>query len=125
MIISRRASAFCCGVSRGCRIRPQEARPAGSADLCLFAAGGKLAGGKAADVQDRSRYIADRILSTQCVGRRDGIQSAANGAALMALEDQKSMHLQKLRDSRVHRFQRPIIALGRVRQRPLEKKDVK
>ena len=33
-----------------------------NADLCLFATGGKTCGGKAADLQDRSRYLADGTL---------------------------------------------------------------
>ena len=81
--------------------------------------------GKAADLQDRSRYLAYAILATQCVVRSDGIQSAANLAALMAPEDQKSMHLQRLEDSNVRRLWRLINALGKVRQGALEKKDVK
>ena len=43
----------------------------------------------------------------------------------MAPEDQKSMHLQRLEDSNVHRRWRLINALGKVRQGVLEKKDVK
>ena len=81
--------------------------------------------GKAADLRDRSRPIAYAILATRCVVRSDGIQLAANRAALMAPEDQKSMHLQRLEDSSVRRLCRLINAFGKVRQGALEKKDVK
>ena len=63
------------------------------------------------------------ILATQCVVRSDGIQSAANRAALMAPEDPKSMHLQRLEDANLHRLWRLINALGKVRQGALEKKN--
>ena len=49
----------------------------------------------------------------------------ANRAALMAPEDHKSMQLHRLEDSDVHRLRRLINALGKVRQRAREKKDVK
>ena len=81
--------------------------------------------GKAADLQDRSRHIVYAILATRCVVRSDAIQSAANRAALMAPEDPKSMYLQRLEDSNLHRLWRLINALGKVRQGALEKKDVK
>ena len=66
-------------------------------------------------------YLAYAVLATQCVVRSDGIRSAANLAALMAPEDQKSMHLQRLEDSNVHRLWRLINAFGKVRQGGLEK----
>ena len=79
--------------------------------------------GKAADLQDRSRHIAYAILATRCVVRSDGIQSAANRAALMAPEDPKSLHLERLENSNVRRLWRLINALGKVRQGGLEKKN--
>ena len=63
------------------------------------------------------------ILATQCVVRSDGIRTAANLAALMAPEDQKSMHLQRLEDSNLRRLWRLINAFGKVRQGALEKKN--
>jgi hypothetical protein len=65
------------------------------------------------------------ILASQCVGRSERVQSAANLAALMAPEDQKSVHLQRLEDANLRRLWRLINALGKVRQGALEKKDVK
>jgi hypothetical protein len=73
----------------------------------------------------RPRCIARAIPATQCVVQSDGIQSAANLAALMAPEDQKSMHLQRLEDSNVRRLWCLIGALGKVRQGARENKDVK
>ena len=81
--------------------------------------------GKAVDLQDGSRYLTYAIFATQLVVQSDGIQSAANLAALMAPEDHKSMHIQRLEDSNVRRLWRLINALGKVRQGVLEKKDVK
>ena len=63
------------------------------------------------------------ILATPCVVWSDGIQSAANRAALMAREDQKSMHLNTLEDFKVRRMWRLINALGRVRQGVVEQFD--
>ena len=65
------------------------------------------------------------ILVTRYVVRSDGIQPAANRAARMAPEAQKSMHLQRLEDSNVRRLWRLINTFGNVRQGALEKKDVK
>ena len=62
------------------------------------------------------------ILATQCMIRLERVQSAANLAALMAPEDPKSLHLQRLEDSNVHRLWRLINAFGKVRQGALEKK---
>ncbi len=78
--------------------------------------------GKAVDLQDGSRYLTYAIFATQLVVQSDGIQSAANRAALMAPEDQKSMHLQRLEDYNGHRL---VNAFGKVRTGALEKKDVK
>jgi hypothetical protein len=71
------------------------------------------------------RYLTSAILATQCVVRSDGIQSEVNLAALMAPEDPKSLHLQRLEDANLHRLWRLINVLGKVRQGPLEKKNVK
>ena len=95
-----------------------------------MATGGKTyREGKAADLQRQVRATSLMepygILATPCVVRSDGIQSAANRAALMAREDQKSMHLQRLEDSNVHRLLRLNNAFGKVRLGALEKKDVK
>ena len=65
------------------------------------------------------------ILATQCMIRSERVQSAVNLAALTAPEDQKSMYLQRLEDSHFRRLWRLIVALGKVRQGALEKKDVK
>jgi len=72
--------------------------------------------GKTADPQGRSRCVAFEILATLSVVRSDDIQSAANLAALMAPEDQKSMYLQRLGDSNFRRLSRLISALGKVRR---------
>jgi hypothetical protein len=78
--------------------------------------------GKAADLQNRSPHIAYAILATRCVVQSDGIPSATNLAALMAPEDQKSMHLQRLEDSNVRRLWRLINAFGKARQGALGEK---
>jgi hypothetical protein len=65
------------------------------------------------------------ILAFQCACRSERVQSAENLAALMAPEDQKSVHLQRLEDSNLRRLWRLINAFGKVRQGVLEKKDVK
>ncbi len=64
----------------------------------------------------------DAILATPFVVWSDGIQPAANRAALMARKDSKSMHLQGLEDVNVRPLWRLTTALGRVRQGALEKK---
>jgi hypothetical protein len=62
------------------------------------------------------------ILATQCMIRSERVQGAVNLAALMAPEDPKSVHLQRLEDASLHRLWRLINALGKVRQGALEKR---
>jgi hypothetical protein len=64
-------------------------------------------------------------LGFQYAHRAERVQSAENLAALMAPEDEKSVHLQRLEDSNLRRLWRLINAFGKVRQGALEKKDVK
>ena len=64
-------------------------------------------------------------LGFQYAHRAERVQSAENLAALMAPEDDKSVHLQRLEDSNLRRLWRLINAFGKVRQGALEKKDVK
>ncbi len=63
------------------------------------------------------------IIATQCMIRLERVQSAVNLAALMAPEDPKSVHLQRLEDASLHRLWRLINALGKVRQGALERKN--
>jgi hypothetical protein len=55
----------------------------------------------------------------------ENAQSPENLAALMAPEDQSSVHLQRMEDSNLRRLWRLINAFGKIRQGVLEKKDVK
>ena len=89
----------------------------------------KLTGGKGRgptpQVRATSLMGPYAMLATRYVVRSDGIQSAANQAVLMAPEDQKSMHPQRLEGSNFRRARRLIKVLGKVRHGALEKKDVK
>jgi ribosomal protein S21 len=59
-------------------------------------------------------------------GRKlEKVQSPMNLAALTALDDERSKHLQRLEDSYLRRMWRLINAFGKVRQGILKKKDVK
>jgi hypothetical protein len=78
--------------------------------VCSLRAG-KLAGGKSRG-QDGPRPIAYAILATQCLIRSERVQSEVNLAELMAPEDQKFMHLQRLENSNMRRLWRLIIAFG-------------
>jgi len=57
--------------------------------------------------------------------KSEKVQSAENLAALMAPDDQKSAHLQRMEDAYLRRMWRLINALGKVRQGVLQKKDVR
>lgn len=64
-------------------------------------------------------------LAWQYTRRSQRVQSSANLAALMAPEDQNSVHLQRLQDSCLQRMWRLINAFGKVRQGILQKKEIK